>query len=30
MKRRLNEGMEFCVSGVNIRFDNPNVRMEEV
>ena len=29
MERQPSEGIELCVSCVNLRFDNPNMRMEE-
>ena len=29
MERQLSEGMELCVSGVNLGFDNPIMSMEE-
>ena len=29
MERQPSEGMELCVSGVNLGFDNPSMRMEE-
>ena len=29
MERQPSEGMELCVSGVNLGFDNPSMSMEE-
>ena len=29
MERQPSEGMELCVSGENLGFDNPSMRMEE-